>query len=205
MSEHVIAWLGTYHDGELSGRRLRRVEAHLAHCATCRAELESLEALTALLQQVAAPKSPTPPERFVAQVGLCLPQRPTQPTWQRALETGWRLTPLGLAGAWVVGQAVFVMAALVLGALRLGLGGSALASSLPAWASRPDLFEGWDLTGASLSDADQIVRQLLSHGGPLGWTITLYLVFLVVIALLYWSWLASWWVYGQRRQRDEEK
>jgi hypothetical protein len=40
----------------------------------------------------------------------------------------------------------------------------------------------------------------LSHGGPLGWAVTLNLVFLVVIALLYWSWLASWWVYGQRRK-----
>ena len=48
MTEHVTAYLGAYHDGELRGRRLRQVEAHLAHCATCRAELERLRALAAL-------------------------------------------------------------------------------------------------------------------------------------------------------------
>ena len=102
---------------------MRQVEAHLARCATCRAELEELRALAALLQESPAAESLTPPERFVAQVGLRLPRRPERPAWQRALETGWQLAPLGLLGAWAFVQAVFVVSSVVLGALRMGLGG----------------------------------------------------------------------------------
>ena len=124
MTEHVTAWLGAYDDGELQGRRLRHVEAHLAQCETCRAELESLRALAGLLQESPAAEGLAPPERFVAQVGLRLPRRPERPAWQRGLEIGWRLVPLGLFGAWAFLQAVFVVAGLVLLALRLGAGGT---------------------------------------------------------------------------------
>jgi anti-sigma factor RsiW len=99
MTEHVTAWLGAYHDGELQGRRWRQVEAHLAHCATCRAGLERLRALAALLQESPAAGDLMPPERFVAQVGLRLPRRPERPAWQRGLEIGWQVVPLGLFGA----------------------------------------------------------------------------------------------------------
>ncbi|MCP4519386.1 MAG: hypothetical protein GY824_29670, partial [Delftia sp.] len=98
MSEHVMAWLQAYHDGELASRRLRKVEAHLAGCATCRAELDELRSLTALLGQSPGASVLTPPARFVAQVGLRLSRRPERPAWQRALETGWRWVPAGLLG-----------------------------------------------------------------------------------------------------------
>ncbi len=200
MTEHVTAWLGAYHDGELRGRRLQQVEAHLAHCAMCRAELESLRALTALLQESPVAVHLTSPERFAAQVALRLPRRPEQPAWQRALEIGWRLVPLGLLGAWAFVQAESIVVGVVLTALRMGLGGNVAAELLPV--SRPglSLTELLSSSGASLSDVAQIALQLLSNGGPLGWGVTLNLVSLVVIGLLYWSWLASWWV---RRRREE--
>jgi len=198
MTEHVTTWLGAYQDGELRGLRLRQVETHLAHCATCRAELERLRALTVLLQESPAAESLTPPERFVAQVGLRLPRRPEQPAWQRALEIGWQLAPLGLLGAWIFVQAVFTMAGAVLVALRMGLGGDMVAGLLPASPQGPPLSEIFSLSGASLGDMGRIVLQLLSIREPLGWGVTLNLVSLVVIGLLYWSWLASWWA---RRQR----
>lgn len=200
MSKHVLAWLEAYHDGELGGRRLRQVEAHLAECATCRAELQGVKSLTALLAQSPPARELTPSARFVAQVGLRLPRHPERPAWQRALETGWRLAPVGLLGAWAVGQAAFIVAALVMLAQRLGLGGSALASVLPALPSRPGLAESLKLSGASLGDVGEVVLSLWRNVGPLGWAITLNLVFLAVIGLLYWSWLASWWVVHQRRQ-----
>ena len=87
MNQHVTPWLGAYHDGELKGLRLRQVEAHLAQCAACRVDLEKLQALGALLQESPAATGLMPPDRFVAQVGLRLPRRPTQPAWQRALES----------------------------------------------------------------------------------------------------------------------
>jgi len=206
MTEHVTAWLGAYHDGELGGRRARQVEDHLAHCTTCRAELERLRALAALLQESPAAVNLTPPGRFVAQVGLRLPRRPERPAWQRTLEIGWRMAPLGLLGAWAFVQTVSIVAGVVMGALRMGLGGDAVAGLLPASQQGPWLAEAFSLSGASLSDVGQIVLQLLSNGGPLGWGITLNLGALAVIGLLYWSWLASWWaartrIPGQQRIR----
>ena len=200
MTEHVTTWLGAYHDGELRGLRLRQVEAHLAQCATCRADLERLRALAALLQESPAAENLTPPERFVAQVGLRLPRRPEHPAWQRALEIGWQLAPLGLLGAWVFVQAVFTIAGAVLVALRMGLGGDVVAGLLPASQQGPSLSEIFSLSGASLGDVGRIVLQLLSIRAPLGWGITLNLVSLVVIGLLYVSWLASWWARRQHRQ-----
>ena len=204
MTEHVTAYLGAYHDGELRGRRLRQVEAHLAHCATCRAELERLRALATLLQESPAAENLTPPERFVAQVGLRLPRRPVQTAWQRGLEIGWRTVPLGLLGAWAFVQTVFIVAGAVMIALRMGLGGDVVAGLLPASQSGPWLAQALSLSEASLSDVGRIVLQLLSNGGPWGWGVMLNLGSLVVIGLLYWSWLAIWWavrtrVAGQQR------
>jgi len=201
MTEHVTTWLGAYHDGELRGPRLRQVEAHLAHCVTCRAELESLQALGTLLQESPAAEGLTPPERFVAQVGLRLPHRPERPVWQRALEIGWQLTPLGLLGAWVFVQVVLFVSGVVLGALQLGLGGDVATWLLPISQQGPSLSEIFSLSSASLGDVGPIMLLLLSSGGPLGWGVTLNLVSLVVIGLLYWSWLASWWARRQHSQR----
>jgi hypothetical protein len=200
MTEHVTTWLGAYHDGELRGLRLRQIEAHLAQCAACRAELDGLRALTALLQESPAAENLTPPERFVAQVGLRLPRRPAQPAWQRALEIGWQLVPLGLLGVWVFVQVALFASGVVLGALQLGLGGDVVAGLLPTSQQGPWLSEIFSLSGAGLNDVGQIALQLLSNGGPLGWGITLNLLSLVMIGLLYWSWLASWWARRQHRQ-----
>jgi len=198
MNEHVTIWLGAYHDGELQGRRLRQVEAHLAHCETCRAELESLRALTTLLQASPAVVDITPPERFVAQVGLRLPRRPQRTAWRRGLEIGWQMVPLGLLGAWAFVQTVFVVSGVVLVALRMGLG-SDLAAWLPP-ASQPGMWltEILSLSDAGLNDVGRIMLQLLSNGRRLGWTVTLNLVSSVVIGLLYLSWLASWWAYHHK-------
>jgi hypothetical protein len=213
MNKHITAWLGAYHDGELRGLRLRQVEAHLARCATCRADLERLRALAALLQESPAARDLTPPERFLAQVGLRLPRLPELPTWQRALEIGWRLVPVGLLGAWAFVQAVFVVAGVVLVALRMGLGSDLVAGllrpelveGLPAWQQGLRLTEIFNLSGAGLNNVGQMMLQLLSGRGPLGWAATLNLVSLVVIGLLYWSWLASWWARRQHHQLFSRK
>ncbi len=200
MTEHMTTWLEAYHDGELRGRRMRQVEAHLADCATCRAELEKLQALAALLQESPAPRNLMPSERFVAQVGLRLPRPPGRPAWQRTLEIGWRLSPLALFGAWAFGQAVFVVAGLALGVLQMGPKGNVVAGLLPTSQQGAPLAELFNLSGAALNDASRIMLWLLSNGGPLGWGVTLSLLLQVVIGLLYWSWLAGWWAYRQRRQ-----
>ena len=201
MSSHVTDWLGAYLDGELRGLRLRRVESHLGRCAECQAELERLRALTALLHESPSAEGITPPERFVAQVGLRLPRRPEQPASQRALEVGWRLVPAGLLGAWAFVQTVFIVAGVVQAAGWMGLGGDFAARWLPASQGGLWLSELFSISAAAnLSEVAAIMLRLLSNGGPLGWTVTSFLLLLVVIGLAYWSWLASWWVRWQRPQ-----
>jgi predicted anti-sigma-YlaC factor YlaD len=205
MSGHVTAWLAAYHDGELGVRRSRQVESHLADCEACCAELEELRGLSALLLESPVAGDLMTPERFVAQVGLRLLRRPTRPAWQRVLEVGWRLTPLGLLGTWVVVQAVLIVSGVTLIALQMGLGGEAGAWLLPAPQPESGLADVFRLSAAGLGDMGQIVGRLLSLGGPLGWSAALNLISLVVIGLLYWSWLASWWVRRQRQQQPPRR
>lgn len=201
MSRHVTNWLGGYLDGELSQLRLWRVESHLSQCAACQAELDELRRLSALLLESPPAEDITAPERFVAQVGLRLPRRPEQPASQRALEVGWRLVPAGLLGAWAFVQTVFIVAGVVQVAGWMGLGGDFAARWLPASQGALWLSELFSISAAaSLSEVAVIMLRLLSNGGPLGWTVTSFLLLLVVIGLLYWSWLASWWVRRQRHQ-----
>jgi hypothetical protein len=204
MTEHVTTWLEAYHDGELKGLRLRQVEAHLADCAMCRAELAQLQTLTTLLQESPAAEGLMPPERFVAQVGLRLPRRPTQSAWKRTLEFGWRLAPVGLLGAWAFVEAVFIVTRMVMGALQMGLGGEWAAELLPAAQPGFSLSELLSLSDANLGDVGEIALRLMGDGGPLGWGVMLNLAALVVIGLLYWSWLASWWARRQRQNGNGE-
>lgn len=198
MTDHVTTWLEAYHDGELRGRRLRQVETHLAHCAACRQELEGLEGLTTLLQSGPAPEGLMSADRFVYVVGMRLPRRPERTAWQRALKIGWQLTPLGLLGAWAFAQTAFIVTGVVLAGRRLGLGGDLAASLLPASRGAPWPGKLLRLSGVGLSDVVPTALRILGGGGPLGWGVTLTLVALAVIGLLYWSWLASWWVGRQR-------
>jgi predicted anti-sigma-YlaC factor YlaD len=195
MNEHVTPWLAAYHDGELKGRRLRQVEAHLAECAACRAELNELHCLSALMQESPAAEGLLPPERFVAQVGLRLERRPTQPAWQRTLETGWRLAPAGLVGAWAFVQAVFIVAGvalIVLQASGIDVLGLQQATRPTTW-----LAAGMNYLGAELSDTTLSVLKTLN---VLALGLTLYFTATITIVILYWSWLASLWARRRHQQ-----
>jgi anti-sigma factor RsiW len=172
MSEHMTAWLSAYYDGELKGRQLRQVEAHLSDCAPCRAELDRLRVLSAMLRESPAASGLMPPEQFVAQVGLRLPRKPDRPVSQRALLAAWWIAPLVLLGVWVFLQTVVIVTGVTRVALDLSLGGELAAMLLPVESG--GLWEG----------------------------VRLNLILPGVIGLLYWSWLASWWVSSQRQKRE---
>ena len=199
MMEHVSAWLEAYHDGELSKRRSRQVEAYVADCASCRAELEALRALTGLLQESPAPLGLMSPERFVAQVGLRLPRRPVQPAWRRALEAGWRLAPAGLLGTWAFVQALIIVSGIVLTGIDVGLAGDVAAALLPAQQPNWGLIEIIRLAGVDLSDASRFMLDILGTGTGLSLTTFASVINSVVFGLLLWSWLASWWARHQHR------
>lgn len=174
MDEHVQVWLEAYHDGELRGRRLRQVEDHLARCAECRSEMERLSVLSALLQENPVPTTLTPPDRFVAQVGLRLPRQQEGAGQQRVLRAGWQVIPLALFGGWVFVQALFIMVGLLLIGLSLGLG---------------------DIVG-------QTIPGTLDRNEILVWSAGLNFALSVLIGLMYLSWLASWWVGRQHPQTE---
>ena len=200
MKEHATHWLGAYLDGELRGLRLRWVESHLKECAVCRSELEALARLRTLLLESPAMEAATPPERFVAQVALRLPRRQEQPPAQRALELTWRMVPVGLLFALAFVQTAFTIAGVLQVALSMGLGGDVAALLLPSSAggvSFPDLAS---LSQASLASAAGAMVELIQAGGALAWLPVLYLSLLVVIGLLYWSWLATWWARRRHQQ-----
>ena len=200
MIEHVSTWLEAYHDGELRGRRLQQVETHLEVCSLCRAELERLQHLSSLLQESPAAEGLIPVDQAVAQVGLRLPRRPAVPAWQRALESGWQLTPVLLLAAWTFMQTVFLVTEVLLIAVQLGFGGDALAGLLPASPGGPRLTELFGPPDASLADLGRAVLHTLGQGGPWGWDFALRLALPMLIGLMYWSWLASWW--ARRRHRS---
>jgi hypothetical protein len=195
MNEHVTPWLGAYHDGELKGHRLRQVEGHLSQCTACSAELDQLQMLRELLQENPIAEGLMPAERFVAQVGLRMVRRPEKPPWQRVLETGWRLAPAGLIGAWAFVQAVFIVAGIALIVLQVGVGIDVLGlEGVPrdTW-----LTAGLGFLGAELSDASWTVLHLLN---TLGQGVVLYLIATIVIGLVYWSWLATLWARHQHQR-----
>ncbi len=216
MDEHVTAWLAAYHDGELHGRRLQQVEAHVAECSACRAELERMRTVSTLLQEYPAAENLTPADRFVAQVGLRLPRDPVHTRgalgasvahpWRRALEVCWQLIPVGLIGAWAFVQAVLVVSCLVLIGLRAGLGGEAMAAWLPAsWWERMQasasrgLIDMWwiQILNRLGVGSDGVLPAALRLLGTVGWSITLNVIVLAAMGLLYMSWLATW--YARRR------
>jgi predicted anti-sigma-YlaC factor YlaD len=200
MKEHATHWLGTYLDGELRGLRLRWVEAHLKECAECRSELDTLAQLRSLLQESPAVQASTPPERFVAQVALRLPRRQEQPPAQRALELSWRMVPVGLLLTLAFVQTIFTIAGVLQVVLSMGLGGDVAALLLPSSTgglSFPDLA---GLSQASLASAGGAIVELIEAGGALAWLPVVYVCMLVVIGLLYWSWLAMWWARRRHQQ-----
>jgi hypothetical protein len=198
MSKHVTEWLNAYLDGELQGSRLQHVETHLAECQVCRAELGSLERLTGLLHEVPAPEF-TPPERFAAQVNLRLPHAQTAASRKKILEIGWWMIPVGLLGAWVfIGTSYLVNDILsVANSLGLLVGvsdwmvfGSSSAADWSATLGQFGFISENSLNWASLIEA--FTRTSLLQ-------ISLH----VSIALLYLSWIATWWARRTRHQRQQ--
>ena len=187
MSEHVDAWLTAYVDGELYGRQLRHVEAHLAECAHCRAELETLQALSSLLQESPAAKPVTSPDRFVAQVGLQLPRRSEHRTGRATFEAGWQLAPLGLLVVWACLQGVFLISRGLLIIIGLGLGQDVMTTLLPI------------VPAPSANGPGDVLRVVLS---ALSSATLLQVTVFLFVGLLACSWLASWWV---RQQRQSSK
>jgi len=198
MSNHMTEWLNAYFDGELTGKRLEQVEAHLVECEACQAELDSLQSLSRLLHEVPAPEF-TSVEPFAAQVNLRIPRKQAVVSRKQIYEMGWWMIPVGLLAAWIFIGTSFVVGDILATASNLGL----LTG-----------ISGWLSSGASndVYLSTSIGQMGLLTGNGLSWAeatetftrISLpQLTLNVSIALLYLSWFAIWWVRHTRQQHGQ--
>jgi putative zinc finger protein len=198
MSNHVTEWLNAYFDGELTGRRLEQVEAHLVECETCQAKLDSLQGLSRLLHEVPTPEF-TSPQRFAAQISMRIPHQRVIVSSKKLIEFGWWMIPVGLLAAWIFIGTSFFLSNLLSTANDLGLSsgisdwlGSGTSNEiyLSTTIGQMGLLTG---NGLNLAEAmETFTRMSLPQ-------ITLH----VSIALLYLSWIAIWWVRHTRQQHGQ--
>jgi len=118
-----------------------------------------------------------------------------RPSFKGSLETGWRLAPFGMLGAWAFVQAVFIVTSLLLLGLRVIPGANQLLGGLSAEPSFLSVITS--MRGANLLEAGQIGRQIIGGGGPLGLVFTLNVGLTILFGTLFLSWLASWWIRNQ--------
>ena len=185
MGNHVHEWLNAYHDGELHGRRLARVEEHLAHCPECQRALAELESLSALLQADPLPKLSTSPEQFVAQVGLRLPRQTPNGSRRRTqrgpLSWRWALIPLVILGmVWFL-QSVTLVTNLLTAIEVLGINPQAVSWLVPAQTAPQNLVQSASLFALDL-------------GVPFDAVTFISLILPLILAGGYLLWLALWWV-----------
>lgn len=196
MADHIHEWLGAYHDGELRGARLRKVEGHLAACAECRAELEQIRMLSDLLQNSEPAGEFLPTERFVANLNLRLPRQPQQS--QPPFKAGWWSLPLVLLGIWLFIDITFSLSWAASLAANTGLLGSDLT-----WLRGNPPQMGWFAAAMNLL-RDQplpLLWEFLSGLNQANVFITRLLRTLVpqlLLAAAYLGWLFSWWLRQQQ-------
>ena len=200
MIDHVTHLLGAYHDGELQGKRLNQVEEHLNTCESCQGELGQLQALSNLLALNPAPSALTSVDTFVAQVALQMPRSPDKPTIKRVFNFGWQAAPVGILSVWAFVQSLFIVSGIIFLLMGLGVNLEPMTDLLapPSGGLNLGMFLGFE--GESISELGRTAVEILGVGGPLGWGPMLYLALLLILGLLYCSWMASWWVRHRQKQ-----
>jgi hypothetical protein len=203
MTDHIIQWLGAYHDGELRGARLHRVAAHLSECAACRAELEQIRALSALLQEAPSDVAFLPAERFAANMALQLPRRPEPPPARARLEIGWWLVPVGLLAIWV-----FIGITYRLGSAVGLVANSGLFDGNLAWLQGDPVQMGWfttvtNLFGGQLGAPGREALGALNNFQAFFAQLLQPLLLQALVAAAYLGWLFTWWLRQQDRPAQE--
>ena len=201
MCEDMHALLNAYLDGELHGRRLMEVKDHLASCTACHNELQELRAVSDLLHAAPAPAF-LPTERFVAQLTLQLPRRALGGRPSKSAAWAWWLVPAGLLATWFFLRTVFALTTAITVADATGLLGQS-----NAWFIGSQPLEVWfvaitSLFGSQMSAAQQSTFSLFNQVSVFGGDLFSGFLWQAVVVLLYWGWLAVWWL---RRDRQPVK
>ncbi len=193
MHEDMRALLNAYLDGELHGWRLLEVQNHLTSCESCRNELRELRAVSDLLRAAPLPEF-TPAERFAANLALRLPRRPLKAQLQRGPSLTWWLAPLALMGLWFFVQTLIWLTTVLSLALSGGLLGESF-SWISGSAAQSNLFAFlMNLFGGHLGTATQSTLSLLDRLVLFGNSLINQWFWQAIVALLYWLWMAVWWL-----------
>lgn len=188
MDKHITQWLAAYYDGELRGRRLAQVEAHLEDCPECLTELEQLSSLSALLAE--APEAPalTTPDRFAAQVGLRLSRRRVVQNWPAARQARvWAALPVSIVLGLAFLQVVQWLAASLSVARVFGYGEAAVNR----------------LTGSPIelsSVLGQTSAEILQSSIPFSPQLLIGVILPAILAVAYLLWLVVWGLNQQEKE-----
>ena len=180
MNTHIIEWLAAYHDGELRGRRLAQVEAHLEECAVCQSEQDQIGALSGMLGEVPEVEPVTSSDRFAAQVGLQLKDQPQQAA-APANRPGriWVLLPVSLLIGIGFLQVVSWMEESFTLAQMFGFGKAAVSILTSAPPKPTGIFA-------------QISSELIHFGVPFSPQILIGLILPAILAVGYLVWMIVW-------------
>ena len=188
MHEDMRTLLNAYLDGELHGWRLLEMQTHLASCAACRNELKELRIVSDLLKAAPAPEF-VPTERFVSQLTLSLPRRTLRDRPPKPGSLAWWLIPTVLIGAWFFVQTVFTLTDAVTAANLTGLLGKAASwlggGQQSLWFSAINSLFGGQTNGT---------LSLLNNASVFGGSLLSGFLWQAAIVLVYWGWLAIWWL-----------
>jgi hypothetical protein len=190
MHEDMRTLLNAYLDDGLHGTRLLEVKLHLASCPACREELKELRLVSDLLQAAPAPQF-MPVERFVANLNLILPRRLLRDRPPKPGSLAWWLVPAALLALFYFVRTVVTLTSVVTVADVSGLLGSTAwldAGQQAAWYG--DLMS---LFGGQVGEAQPALSTLNSLA-VWGGNLLDGLLWQVGILLLYWGWLAVWWL-----------
>jgi hypothetical protein len=164
------------------------MQTHLASCVICRNELKELRIVSDILKAAPAPQA-VPVEHFVSQMTLNLPRRTLADRPPKPGSLAWWIVPAGLIGAWFFVQTLFTLTNTVtaidltglLGKASIWLGGGQENIWLSAIAN---------LFGGQTTGTVSLLNNVSVFGGGL----LSGFLWQAAIVLLYWGWLAIWWL-----------
>ncbi|MDF1514634.1 MAG: zf-HC2 domain-containing protein [Anaerolineae bacterium] len=195
--DHITDLLGPYLDGELRNGQVVRIERHLETCQSCQDALAEHHKLSALLHAVPPAVKVKSASQFAADVGLLMQRQPQPSAAQRALITGWKAIPVGLAGLWAVVQAALIVTTIFFAisdhvpGMRV-LRESIAVRDLPTWSSSI-----WSILQPSSLQVIDVVTEILQHDLPLELNFSVAFIIPLFFGTMYVCWLASWWAVKQ--------
>lgn len=180
-------WMDAYFDGELSPEIEQSFSRHLQECASCRQELEERQLLRSELSRLSVLAGEKPAPRFVSEILLQLPPQEDAISRKAPIKLLWYAIPLGILLLLVVLQ-VFGWVTGILDLLPGVDSFFALLFPVSAWGG--DWFQ-W------LNSVFQASIFWNGIGQLFEWNLFNQLFYVVVLAILYCSWLVFWWINHQ--------